>query len=140
LPMRCVFSDGGMLRIENIAAGMGIIMYHAGRKLAAGTHVLRAQCPASVTATDNPAYYADTAVAFMVQHFKEQGAAPPYSVAIAGGGSMLPLSQGDVGSKIIAAVKEALVQHGLHAKLEQTGGTQVRRMLLDIGAGKIKVE
>jgi len=140
LPMRCYFADRGLLRIENIAAGMGIIFYHAGRKLAAGTHVLRAKSSDGAIVAGNPAYYADTALAYMVQHFKGQGAEAPLSVAIAGGGSMMPMTQCDVGSKIIAAVREALAGHGLSAKLEQTGGSKVRCMLLDIDAGKIKIE
>jgi chemotaxis receptor (MCP) glutamine deamidase CheD len=140
LPMRCHFTDHGMLKIENIAAGIGVIFYHAGRKLAAGTHVLRAKSPSGNIAGDNPAYYADTAIEYILQHFRQQGAHPPLSIAIAGGGSMLPQSQGDVGTKIVMAVKEVLAKYRLNVKLEQTGGSKVRFMMLDVEAGKIKIE
>lgn len=140
LPMRCHFADHGMLKIENIAAGIGMIFYHAGRKLAAGTHVLRAKSPHGTVAADNPAYYADTAVEYILQKFMEQGAGPPISIAIAGGGSMMPQSQGDVGTKIVMAVKEVLAKYKLNVKLEQTGGSKVRFMILDVDAGKIKIE
>ncbi len=138
-PMRCVFAKSGMLVIDNIAAGLGIIIYSPAEKLAAGMHILRA-FPRDGSAVQDPVYCVSTAIPFVLDTFKEQGIQGPYSIAIAGAGSMLPTDMGDVGSKLIKTAKESFQQAGLPIKLEETGGARVRRMILHIDDGKIKID
>ncbi len=40
-PMRCEFADEGVLWIDKIATGVGVILYNPQHKFAAGFHVLR---------------------------------------------------------------------------------------------------
>ncbi|MCP4713748.1 MAG: hypothetical protein GY868_01420, partial [Deltaproteobacteria bacterium] len=67
-PMRCVFASNGVLRIDNIGAGMGMVVYSPSRKVAAGVHVLRAQ--PTEREVPNPAYFATTAISHIVETFK----------------------------------------------------------------------
>ena len=136
-PLRCVMVTGGVLRINNIASGIGIIIYSAAHKTAAGAHVMMS----SSTTPDatNPGGYADTVISHILDRFKEMGIGPPFSIALAGGASMLQTSKGDLGRQLISTIKEALSQAGLQVKLEKTGGRQVRSMTLYIDQGKIGI-
>jgi chemotaxis protein CheD len=137
-PMRCEFADEGLLWIDKIATGIGVILFNPQHKFAAGFHVLRGlskgQKPAS------PAYFADTAVDYAIQEFIKKGIPLNISVAIAGGASLLEGSDnGDVGTSLIKSVKEALANKNLAVKLENVGGTKLRTMILNVDEGKIKI-
>ena len=134
-PLRCVMATGGVLRINNIASGIGIIIYSAAHKTAAGAHVMMS----SSTDATNPGGYANTVIPHILDRFKEMGIDPPFSIALAGGASMLQTSKGDLGRKLVATIKEALSQVGLPVKLEKTGGRQIRSMTLYIDQGKIGI-
>lgn len=47
-PMKCEFAEEGILWIDKIATGVGVILYNPQRKFAAGFHVLRGQSRGSV--------------------------------------------------------------------------------------------
>lgn len=128
----------GILKIENIGAGVGIIIFSPGRKIAAGFHIM---APSSrALQVKNPIMYADTAIPFVLKEMNDRGATPPYSVAIAGGAGMLGSSNGsDIGRKVVTAVQTVLKESGLLPKINKTGGAQFRTMVLDVDAGKIKV-
>jgi len=137
-PMRCVVVDSGLLMINNIGAGMGIVIFSPATKKAVGMHVLRA-APKSDERVTNPAYFAATVIPHALEEMKKAGALPPFSVAVAGGGTMLPTSRGDVGQQLFAAVKDTLAKYRLTAKLEQTGGAQMRSIVLNLDEGKIRI-
>ena len=44
-----------------------------------------------------------------------------------------------MGPKIVASLSNALKQANLAAKMEKTGGTDIRSISLDIGTGKIDI-
>lgn len=131
-------ADKGLLKIDRIGAGVGIIFYSAAHKTGAGLHVL---APSSVSAQlKNPVMYANTAIPYALEQLAKKGVPPPYSIAIAGGAVMLGNDDGTgMGHKVVEAVKEALTKAHLLIKLDQTGGTKVRSMVLDIDAGKISI-
>lgn len=53
---------------------------------------------------------------------------------------MLGVRKGvDIGRKVAEAVQIALKKSGIAPKINKTGGAQVRTMILDVDAGKIKV-
>ncbi|MFA5653607.1 MAG: hypothetical protein WDA72_05805 [Desulfomonilia bacterium] len=136
--MKCEFATEGLLWIDKIATGVGIILFNPSKKLAAGMHVLRGSSQGHVT--DNPAYYADTALEHVIAEFKKRGADSRISVAIAGGASMLGSGEEDnMGARLVAAVKGILSRHNLTVKLEGIGGTKLRTMILNIDEGKIKI-
>jgi len=136
--MKCEFASEGLLWIDKIATGVGIIIFNSRNKLAAGIHVLRGISPGR--AHNNPAYFADTAIEYVLKEFKNKGALNGISIAIAGGASMLSSSEKeDVGSNLVAVVKEILRKNNLLVKVEGVGGTKLRTMILNIDEGKIKI-
>ncbi|MCP4713747.1 MAG: chemotaxis protein CheD [Deltaproteobacteria bacterium] len=137
-PMKCVFATEGRLLVEKVGAGVGIVFFHNQSKTAAGIHVLRTLPDG--TEVSNPMYYAETVIPYALDEFKERGITASFSIAVAGGASLMGMSKmGDMGSKLVAAVKETLAKANLNVKLEETGGPKIRSILLDIDAGKIKV-
>jgi chemotaxis receptor (MCP) glutamine deamidase CheD len=130
--------SSGILQIQNIGTGVGVILFNPNRKIAAGLHIM---APSSVAVNaKNPIIYADTAIPHILGELKKIGVGPPLSVAIAGGGSMLgSKNNADIGRKVVDAVQAALKKSGMAPKINKTGGTQVRTMILDVDAGKIKV-
>jgi len=124
-PMSVQFASDGVMKIEKIAAGVGIIMFNAAAKLAAGIHVLRGE---SVGPNPpNPAYFADTGITYMLEQFKQKGVNPPFLIAVAGGSSMLAVSdKAKSGSAIVPVVMNILKNKNLSVKVEETGGCRRR--------------
>ena len=134
--MQCAVASTGLLRIDRIGVGIGIILYSAFHKTGAGVHIL---APSSGTPTpENPAKYADTAVHYVLDQLKKKGVKPPFSVAIAGGGTMLQ-SVASMGPRNVEAVKDVLKKAHLSVKHDQTGGSGIRSMVLDVETGKINI-
>jgi chemotaxis receptor (MCP) glutamine deamidase CheD len=137
-PMRCEFADEGVLWIDKIATGVGVILYNPQHKFAAGFHVLRGKSKGQ--RADNPAYFADTVIEYAVQEFLKRSIPLKVSVAIAGGASLLSSNdQNDVGAGLISQVKEILAGKKLDVKIESIGGTKLRTMILNVDEGKIKI-
>ena len=136
--LECEVASAGLLKIDQIGSGMGVILYSPSQKIGAGLHILAPR--SGKVAARSPIMYADTAIPHAVEQLAKKGVKPPLSVAIAGGASLLQ-SQTAMGSsqRMIEAVKEALQKVSLQVKLEETGGAKVRSMILDIDAGKIKI-
>ena len=126
------------MRIERIGVGVGVVLYSRAKKVAAGFHVLMSHSPEPNPS--NPTKYADTAIPYALRELKLRGIEPPLSVAIAGGASMLRAPKdATMGTTIVTAVKEALAKANLEVKLEQTGGSRIHSILLDIDGGKIAI-
>ena len=135
--MQCAVASSGILKINRVGVGVGVILHSSVKKTAAGVHIL---APNSVSPTpENPAKYANTAVPYALDQLKAKGVTPPLSVAIVGGAAMLKDGAG-MGAKVAAAVKDALKEAGLIIKLDKTGGSEIRVMTLDIDTGKVKVD
>jgi chemotaxis receptor (MCP) glutamine deamidase CheD len=137
-PMKCEFADEGILWIDKIATGVGVILYNPQRKFAAGFHVLRGFSKGQ--RPESPGYFADTALDYAISEFTSRGIPLQVSVAIAGGASLLSSgNQGDVGSSLVSQIKEILADRKLEVKLENIGGTRLRTMILNVDEGKIKI-
>ncbi|MBW1800240.1 MAG: chemotaxis protein CheD [Deltaproteobacteria bacterium] len=131
-------ASSGVLKIDQIGAGVGIILYSSQNKIGAGLHILASK--SGPKAPKNPIMYANTAIPHVLSQLKEGGVRPPFSVAIAGGAVMLgKQNTASIGPKVVDAVKAALQSEGLQVKLDETGGSMIRCMVLDIDAGKIKI-
>ncbi|RJR48416.1 MAG: hypothetical protein C4576_08270 [Desulfobacteraceae bacterium] len=137
--LQCVVATSGLLKIDQIGSGVGVVIYNPLQKVGAGLHIL---APSSGSiASKNPLMYADSAIPYAMEQLSNNGVKPPFSVAIAGGASLLKC-QTAMGSsqRMIDAVKTALAKAALNVKLENTGGTKVRSITLDIDAGKIRID
>lgn len=136
-PMNAAFASEGVLRIDKIASGVGIIIFNAKIKQAAGLHVLRGFAPTANPKV--PSYYADTGIAQILDTLQANGAKDKFSIAIAGGASMLSKSKFRISQKLPETIKNVLNKSGLTVKIEKIGGSQTRSMILDINAGKLKI-
>ncbi len=137
--MGCEFASEGLLCIEKIASGVGVVFFNPRYKFAAGFHVLRGISEGNWPG--NPCYFADTAVDHVIQEFEKRGIPLDLSIAIAGGATLLASSNmGSLGPSIVQSVKDVLSARNLPVKLENVGGTKIRSIILNVDEGKIKIE
>jgi len=116
--LQCELATAGLLKIDQVGSGVGVVIYSPLQKVGVGLHIL-APFSGNV-ASKNPLMYANTAIPHAMELLARKGVKPPFSVAIAGGASLL--------------------KSALNVKLERTGGAKVRSITLDIDAGKIRIE
>jgi chemotaxis receptor (MCP) glutamine deamidase CheD len=138
LLLRCAVANSGLLKIDCIGSGIGVIIYDNARHIGTGLHILAAHS-GGLKPTNN-FMYANTAIPQALTEISKKGGNAPFSVAIAGGAIMVGgQTEQNPKKNIVDATKEALKQAGLQITLEQTGGNKMRCMVLDIDAGKIKI-
>jgi chemotaxis receptor (MCP) glutamine deamidase CheD len=137
-PMKCEFATEGLLWIDKIATGVGIILFCAQNRIAGGVHVLRGLSQGH--GAENPAYFADTAIEYVLNEFKNRGVDGQISVAIAGGAAMISSGENEnLGSRLVSTIKTILLKNNLNIKLEAVGGSKLRTIILNIDEGKIKI-
>jgi chemotaxis protein CheD len=136
--LRCAVANSGLLKIDRIGSGLGVIIYDNARHIGTGLHILAAHS-GGLKPTNN-FMFANTAIPQALTDIAQKGGHAPFSVAIAGGAIMMGSQTEQTPQKnVVDAAKEALKQTGLQVTLEQTGGNKIRCMVLDIDAGKIKI-
>jgi chemotaxis protein CheD len=137
--MQCKPAKKGQLTVDCIGVGVGIVFYDRVKKVAVGLHVL---APHSSTAAPlNPAKYADSGVTHAIDLLAKEGSQATPLVTIAGGAAMEGSSAGvNMGVKVVGAVKEALLKAKLSITKEETGGSKIRSIVLDIDKGQINIK
>jgi chemotaxis receptor (MCP) glutamine deamidase CheD len=137
--MQCALANSGIIKIDRVGVGIGLLMYSQPKKIGIGIHTLAPH--ADSAAPPNPVKFADTAIPHAIELFKKEGAEPPFIVAIAGGATMAGVPvENSVGMKLTAVVKTALAKEKLIIKTDQTGGSDIRSMLLNIDTGEINIK
>ncbi|MBN1669909.1 MAG: chemotaxis protein CheD [Kiritimatiellae bacterium] len=137
-PTQHAFVADGILKIEHIAVGVGVILYAPARKQAAGVHILSAH--STLEAPTYPGQFANVAIPALLRQLEQNGVAPPYCAAIAGGARMEGFPPDSrFGEKLVAAVKEELTKASVDLKVEQTGGSKMRVMEFDSRSGEVQV-
>jgi chemotaxis protein CheD len=136
--MQCTLANSGTIKIDRVGVGVGILLYSQSKKIGIGIHTLAPQ--SDTPAPVNPAKFADTAIPYAIELFEKEGAAPPFTVAIAGGATMAGApTNNSVGMKVAQATKAALAKAKINIKTDQTGGSNIRSMILNIDTGEIQV-
>lgn len=136
--LRCAVANSGLLRIDRIGSGIGVIIYDNARHIGMGLHILAAHS-GGLKPTNN-FMFANTAIPQALTEINGKGGNGPFSVAIAGGAVIMGgQAEQNPQKNIVAVAKEALKQASLQVTLEQTGGNKMRCMVLDVDAGKIKI-
>ena len=136
--MQCSLADKGIIKIDRVGVGVGVVLYSPVKKIGIGIHTLAPQ--ADTPNPSNPAKYADTAIQYAIGLFEKEGASPPFTVAIAGGASMTGSpTTNNVGMKVAEAVKTALTKAKINIRTDQTGGSNIRSMMLNIDTGEIRI-
>lgn len=141
--MQCKTATKGLLSVDRI--GVGVVFYDRIKKVCVGLHVLAPHSPlpihSSTVSPTNPAKYADSGVIHAIDLLEKEGALANPFVAIAGGAAMEGSPTGvSMGRKVVEAIKEALSNAKLHIAKEETGGTKIRSILLDIDTGHVIIK
>ena len=136
--MNFALADSGILEIDHIGAGVGIFLYSPEHKIAVGLHVLDTSFPGRNP--QNPTRYGNTAIRYGLDMLNKRKVEPPLDVFIAGGAEMDEMpEEANVGPKIVLIVKDALSKENLDIKLEDTGGSKIRKMRFDLDKKKVEV-
>ena len=136
--LHCDVANSGLRKVDRIGSGIGIIIYDNSRRIGAGLHILAAHSGGLKPA--NNFMYVNTAIPQALSESTQQGGSAPFSVAIAGGATIMGgQTEQNPKKNVVLAAKEALKLAGLSVTLEQTGGNKTRCMVLDVDAGKIKI-
>jgi chemotaxis receptor (MCP) glutamine deamidase CheD len=136
--LRCAVAKSGLLKIDRIGSGIGVIIYDNAHHIGMGLHILAAH--SGGLKPTNSFMFADTAIPQALTEIGQKGGNAPFSVAIAGGAVMMGgPTESNSPKNIVDGTKEALKKAGLPVTLEETGGNKMRCMVLDINAGKIKI-
>ena len=137
--MQCALANSGTIKIDRVGVGVGILLYNQSKKMGIGIHTLAPK--ADTHSPQNPAKFADTAIPHAVELLETEGAGPPFTVAIAGGATMAGApTTNSVGMKLAEATKTALAKAKINIKTDQTGGSNIRSMILNIDTGVIQVK
>lgn len=134
--MQCRAAKKGQLTVDCIGVGVGLVLYDRVKKVGVGLHVLAPR--SAVPSPPNPAKYADSGVLHAIDMLAKEGGVANPMVAIAGGAAMEgSVSGASMGIKVVEAVKEMLSKAKLSIAKEDTGGSKIRSILLDINTGQI---
>lgn len=136
--MQCALANSGIIKIDRVGVGVGVLLYSQSKKIGMGIHTLAPQ--SDIPNPPNPAKFADTAIPHAVELLEKEGAVPPFTVAVAGGATMAGApAANSVGTKVAEAAKAALAKANINIKTDQTGGSNIRSMMLNIDTGEIQV-
>jgi len=137
--MQCKAVKNGQLIVDCVGVGVGVIFYDRVKKIGVGLHVLAPR--AAIPSPPMPAKFADSGIPHAMEILrKENPSATPF-IAIAGGSSMEGSPVGlSMGGKVVAAVKEALSKANLKVAMEETGGSKIRSLILDVEKGQINIK
>lgn len=129
----------GILRTF-LGSCVGVALHDRRRRFAGLAHVM---LPDSQGRGGPPGKYADTAVAALVRLLDElaaPGRAAPVA-RIAGGARMFAFAAGTpIGEQNVAAIERLLEAAGIPIVGRDCGGTQGRRMSLDVASGAVTIE
>jgi chemotaxis protein CheD len=122
---------------------VGVALYDA----AAGVGgLLHCQLPSSTLderrAAERPELFADTGFDCLLRRMESLGAHRScLRVAVAGGARMISeVSAFNIGPRNHAAIGEALGRHGLHADVEEVGGSTPRNLYLSLADGAFTIK
>ncbi len=136
--MQCAQANTGIIKIDRVGAGIGILLYSQMKKIGIGIHSLAPK--ADSPNPPNPAKFVDSAVLYALELFKKEGALPPYTGSIAGGASMSGTPAGSsIGLKVAEAAKKILIDTKINIKDDQTGGLNIRSMVLNVDTGEFQI-
>jgi chemotaxis receptor (MCP) glutamine deamidase CheD len=137
--MQCKTAKSGQLTVDCIGVGVGVIFYDRIKKIGVGLHVLAPR--SAMSSPPNPAKFADSGIIHAIDLLVKEGSQANPLIAIAGGAAMEGSQVGaSMGVKVVEAVKEALSKTKFNISREETGGSKIRSIILDIDKGQINIK
>lgn len=132
---------GVVFLVPGVGSCIALALFVPESGIAAMAHILLPQAPDHYGG-DNPAKYADTAVAFLAQRLAETGATPGPILAKAAGGAQMFRSQGEflpVGVRNVKAVRNSLDLLGIPLIAEDFGGNRGRTVKFFLASWRFQV-
>lgn len=132
---------GRILKIFALGSCIGLTMFCPVKKIVGMAHVVLPNSKTDVEKSIKiPGYFADTAVAAMLERMNEFGCMSDKIVAKIAGGAKTKVEIGDyfgIGQKNAIAVKANLLKRGVKILAEDIGGTISRTVSAQIGSDKV---
>jgi chemotaxis protein CheD len=131
--------DTGVLRTF-VGSCVGVALYNRRLKIACLAHIM---LPESKGRSSQPGKFADTAIPEMLRQLKQlsHGQTVRWSAKMAGGAKMFAFQSGmTVGEQNILAVEQILGNLDIPLLGRCCGGTQGRRIALDVATGTMTIE
>ena len=136
----------GQLACYGIGSCVVVTLFDPVAKVAGMAHAMLPSAPAGMEAEENPAKFADTAVADLIERMKKLGARSERMVArLVGGATMFSFSgqgnkdQPSLGDRNSKTARDSLVANGLLLQAEDTGGNFGRSIELSAEDGSLQV-
>ena len=135
-----VLSECGRLRTL-LGSCLGVVLYDRRLKAAAMAHIV---LPESRGNREHPGKFADTAIPEMISRLESLFTNQPLKLIakIAGGANMFPVNgpAATIGQQNVEAVEAFLEQRRIVIIGRHLGGTQGRRMALDVVTGIVTID
>jgi chemotaxis protein CheD len=136
-------AKSGHMSVRGLGSCVAIVLHDPERKIGGIAHVV---LPSHTLARDQsmPAKFADTAVPHLLQELRDRGARDDgLVVRLIGGASMFaplnPSSNVHMGTRNVAACRQAVAAAGLTVVGEDVGGETGRSLLFDVEEGTVTV-
>ena len=133
----------GQMSVRGLGSCVAIVLHDPERRIGGIAHVV---LPSHTLARDQsmPAKFADTAVPHLLQELRDRGAREDAVVVrLIGGASMFaplnPASTVHMGTRNVAACRQAVATAGLRVVGEDVGGEAGRSVLFDVEDGTVTV-
>ena len=135
-----VARDGGLLRTL-LGSCLGVVLYDRRLRAAAMAHIV---LPESRGQREHPGKFADTAIPEMIRRLGSLLGDQPLKLTakIAGGANMFAVNNAAVtiGQQNVSAVEKLLDERRILIIGRHLGGTQGRRMVLDVATGVVSID
>lgn len=123
---------------------IGICLYDKTKKIAGMAHIMLPSSKA-VKNNTNIAKFADTAIDELIKKMERKGASKSrFECKIAGGAQMFSFSTKSdtmqVGKRNAQAVRDKMKEHGIKIKVDETGGTFGRTIVLSAETGALQIK
>jgi len=138
-----VASGTGVLKVLGLGSCVAVVLYDRRLRIGGVAHVMLPSLSLSHT-RERPARSADTAIPWLIDRVRDQGADQPgIEARLVGGatmfGDLLPSGTMHIGERNVQACHFALRQAGVPVVAEAVGGVRGRSMWFDVGAGVLTV-
>ncbi len=138
-----VARGSGRLVTIGLGSCVAIALHDPRFRVAGLAHVLLPD-PSVAREKGNAARFASTAVPLLVEQMRAMGARGALTARLAGGaalfGAMLNSPGGQMGTRNVAAAKQALEEAGIPLVGEETGGAAGRSVSFDVNSGAMTVK
>lgn len=138
-----LYGEGKVLQSGPLGAGIAVVVLDTAARTAGLAHVTLPESPSPGKAKNRPGAFADTAIPSLLGALRLSGINKDpgeLTVKVVGGTNVLDQSSVlDLGSRNLAAVKNALAQAQLTVETVETGGRHSRWVKIYVDSGMVEM-